>query len=174
MDLRMLDREVIDRLIANESRDLDSFLNAYLSEEERELVRGKSRKELAAWIESVRGFLRADGRGKFQIDKQAQRFGISIDSLEFIPALIDAMGTADDRGELAKALRQRYVPVGLEDESQQAWRQWWEANREYLFFTDTGGFRWQLDPLAKNRGIPTSALRGPARATREPIVFTSQ
>jgi hypothetical protein len=166
-NVRLLDRAVIDRLIENEARDLDLYLNAYLSEEERELVRGKDRKALKVWYEAIRGFLHADERGKFKIDKEAQRFGIANDSPAFIPSIVDAA----DRVDLAQTLRKRYVAIGPETDSLQPWHEWWDANRDYLFFTDTGGFRWLLDPLAKKRGIPTKDLRGPARATRTAIVL---
>ena len=167
--VRLLDRSVIDRLIRNESRDLDLYLNAYLSETERELVRGKDRTELETWFKSIRGFLHADPRGKFAIDKEAEHFGISIDSPEFIPALAEALSGPGDRIELARILAKRYVAIGPEEFSTQVWHSWWDANRDYLFFSDTGGFRWLLDSLAKQRRIPTKDLRGPARASREPV-----
>jgi hypothetical protein len=169
-NLRMLDRSVIDRLVQNVDRDLDAFLDWYLSEEEREAVRGKSRHDLAEWYRETRGFLRADKRGKFEIDKEAQQFGVATDSHEFIPAAIEAWNGAGDRGKLAHTLLLRYVPdVFTEAEPTASWRQWWAANEDYLFFTDTGGFRWHIDPLAKKRAIPTKDLRGPARATRPPL-----
>lgn len=169
--VRLLDRSVIDRLVHNQARDLDTYLDWYLAEDEREVVRGKNRNELASWYGTVRGFLRADKRGKFEIDKEAQRFGVATDSAEFIPAAMDAWSDSGDHGHLALTLLKRYVPVGPEADSHEAWRRWWDANQDYLFFTDTGGFRWQLDPLAKKRGVPTKDLRGPARATRKPFDF---
>lgn len=165
-NVRLLDRAVIDRLVENEARDLDLYLNAYLSEEERELVRGKNRQELKVWYEATRGFLRADERGKFKIDKEAQRFGIANNDAAFIPSIVDVAMDDTNRVDIAQTLRKRYVAIGPETDSRQAWHEWWEANRDYLFFTDTGGFRWLVDPLAKKRGIPTKDLRGTARATR--------
>jgi hypothetical protein len=60
----------------------------------------------------------------------------------------------------------RYVPEGpSSDASVKQWRAWWRENQPYCFFTDTGGYRWMIDPLAKKRAIPTAKLQGPARAT---------
>lgn len=39
------------------------------------------------------------------------------------------------------------------------------ANGTYLFFTETGGYVWRLDPLAQKRGVPTAELRGSRRAS---------
>jgi hypothetical protein len=40
------------------------------------------------------------------------------------------------------------------------------GNKDYLIFSDQGDYRWYIDLLAKKRGIPSSELRGPARASR--------
>ena len=45
------------------------------------------------------------------------------------------------------------------------WSAWWKDNGAYLFFTETGGYRWYLDPLAKKRKVPTAKLRGEKRAS---------
>jgi hypothetical protein len=49
------------------------------------------------------------------------------------------------------------------------WQAWWNENQSYLFFSDTGGFVWQIDPLSKKRGVQTQNLRGIARATKPAI-----
>jgi hypothetical protein len=71
------------------------------------------------------------------------------------------------RQENARRVLKRYVPDGpRSDASVKQWRAWWKENQPYSFFTDRGGYRWMIDPLAKKRAIPTAKLRGPARATR--------
>ncbi|HVX15363.1 MAG TPA: hypothetical protein VHC22_29510 [Pirellulales bacterium] len=50
------------------------------------------------------------------------------------------------------------------DGSAAAWKSWWLENKPYLFFGDSGGYRWYIDPLATKRPIATADLRGPARA----------
>ena len=58
----------------------------------------------------------------------------------------------------------RYAPDGPGEKAPAAeWARWVEKNWAYLFFSDTGGYRWYLDPLAQRRGVPTAELRGPAR-----------
>ncbi len=70
------------------------------------------------------------------------------------------------RSEQARRLLVHYAPDGPGfDAPAEAWRKWWRDNGPYLFFSDTGGYRWYLDPLAKKKGVPTAQLRGPARAT---------
>ena len=87
---------------------------------------------------------------------------------EFFKRCLAALERPDEvEAARARRLLARYAPEGpgrrgLPD----AWAGWWKANRDYLFFGEIGGYRWYLDPLAKQRGVPTARLRGPARASR--------
>jgi hypothetical protein len=60
----------------------------------------------------------------------------------------------------------RFAPDGPVGRDAGAWSQWHAAHAPYLFFSDWGGYRWYVDPLAKKRGVPAAELRGPARADR--------
>jgi hypothetical protein len=158
---RIFDRNAIDRLIKNESRELNEYLDWYFEGDLRESVRGKSRPELAEWFRENRGFLCADSRGKFVLDEEARRFGIAPDSPEFIAA---AIARFDEKGVLG--LLKRYVPCGpADDASPHDWRRWHSENQPYLIFSDSGGFRWYVDQLARQRQVPTIHLRGTARAS---------
>ena len=48
-----------------------------------------------------------------------------------------------------------------------AWSGWYLAHEPYLFYSEWGGYRWYVDPLAKRRGVPTKDLRGSKRADRK-------
>ena len=72
-----------------------------------------------------------------------------------------------DKAEAVRRLLNRYAPDGPEAVAPlEKWQLWWKENAPYLFFTDFGGYKWMIDPLAKKRGIPTAQLRGAARATQ--------
>ncbi len=167
-DARLLDRGAIDRLIKNKHRDLEPYLKWFFAEKLRESLDGKTRKELADWYRSTRSFLTADKQGKFFVDEQAKRFGIPPEDLKFIPAAIAGLKKTGAEENLSKELLRRYVPSGPgADASPRDWQAWWDENQHFLFFSDSGGFRWYVDPLAKRRGIPTRDLRGQARANPE-------
>jgi len=171
-NVRMQDREALDRLVKQLSRDLDKYLDYYLGDSAREAVRGMTRDEFAAWYRENRGFLHADPRGKLVVDAAAREFGVAPNSGDFIPAAIAAWREDGKRTEPAKELLDRYVADGLGETkttSPADWERWWRAHRDYLFFTDTGGFRWHIDGLAKRRAVPTASLRGIQRASRPPV-----
>jgi len=71
-------------------------------------------------------------------------------------------GSAEERARGGRLVG-RYLPdaKGLDAG---ALRAWVAANRAYLFASDTGDYRWYVDPLAKRRGVPSAELRGPRRA----------
>jgi hypothetical protein len=160
---RLFDRGAVGRLLARERSDL-SALQFYVGNADYEKLKGKSRQDLAAWYREVRDYLHADAEGKLTVDEEAKSFGPGPAGPEFIEKAADAL--AGSRAPAARRLLARYAPEGPGAEaSADEWRSWWQKNRAYLFFSDTGGYRWYLDPLAKKRGTPTAQLRGPARAT---------
>jgi hypothetical protein len=165
--VRLLDRGAIARLVANTERDLQLFLDFYLAAELRPATRELDREGVGQWFHEVAPYLRADVEGKFVIDAEAQQFGMAPDQPEFFEKAIAALRAADRHSEQVRKLLGRYAPEGPEAANSSAddWDQWWSENRAYLFFSDTGGFRWYLDPLAKRRGVPTEELRGSSRST---------
>ena len=102
-----------------------------------------------------------------RVDEDALAVEIRPGRREFFDWAIAAMDRPGEEGLRARRMLVRYVPTGPgRDASSRAWADWWKANADYLFFGEVGGYRWYLDPLAKARGVPTSRLRGPARASR--------
>ncbi len=158
---RILDRNAIDRWLKNESRELKPYLDWFFTGELRETLGGKSRPELANWFRENRGFLRADIHGKFFVDEVARRFSIPPESPGFIPAAIERL---EESG--VRELLRSYTPSGPgPDASIDEWRTWHRENQPYLFFSDSGGFQWYVDRLAKKRHVPSTNLRGTDRAS---------
>ncbi len=167
-DARILDRGSIDRLIKNPKRDLSRYLDWYFAPNLRDQLSDMDRKELGEWYAEARHFIRADRRGKFVLDESAKELNIPPDSREFIAATIAAAyGGNADRAATAKELLERYLPSGPhEADTLKAWSTWRQENEDYLFFSDTGGFHWYIDPLAKKLGKSPQDLKGSLRVRR--------
>jgi hypothetical protein len=167
---RIPDREVIGRLAKDKSRDLKDYLKYYLSDELFKELKGKSRDELGEWFRENRPWIRAGEKGGLMLDEEARDFGTSPADPAFFDKAIRALGETGDRGNLARKLLGRYAPDGPgEKATRREWTAWYAENRAYLFFSDTGGYRWYVDPLAKARKVPTEKLRGSDRASRPAI-----
>ena len=167
---RILDRDAIGRLVADKSRNLKEYLKFYLSAQLYSELTGKSRDELAEWFRENRPWIRSGSKGKLMIDETARLFGQAPADPAFLDKGIEALAGTGNRSDLARLLLARYAPSGPgEQASRDEWASWLSENRPYLFFSDGGGYRWYVDPLAKMRQVPSAKLRGAARASRPAI-----
>ncbi len=162
---RLVDRDYLARRLRQSKPDLSSLSYFFAKEDFEKHLKDKSVDEVAAWYRPERDYLHADADGKLTVDAEARSFGVAPAGPEFLSKASAALGGA--KAAQARRLLVRYVPDGPgEKGSATDWATWVEKNCAYLFFSDTGGFRWYLDPLAQRRRLPTGELRGPARATR--------
>lgn len=163
-------RVVLDHAYSRSDFGLEYLRNQIADDVLAELP-GNSLEEVKPSLEKIRPYLRDNGNGKLGIDEQARRFGVAPDSPAFFPAMVGALNDGGERARKARELLERYRPdsAPVADDVPAKWRSWWDENKHYLFYSDAGGFRWYIDPLAKQRGVPTSELTGPARATKPPI-----
>lgn len=168
---RIFDRGAIARLVTEPERDLKS-LKYYVDKPTYAKLADKSREEVGKWYQGVAGYLHADAEGLLTVDADAQGLGIEPNQAHFFEQAAAALGEPGHESA-ARRLLARYAPDGPgAGASANAWHAWAKENRPYLFFSDTGGYRWYVDPLAKRRGVPTAKLRGPARATRPSVPAT--
>ena len=109
-------------------------------------------------------FLHPDQNQKLVIDEDLKALSVAFDQPEFFDKAIAALKGTPAEAERAARLLQRYVPCGPKQGGTEQWSEWWRANLPFLFASDSGDYRWYIDPLAKKRGIPTVELRGIKRA----------
>jgi hypothetical protein len=151
-----------EAIVKRTDRELKHLTN-YISASLVAHLRGKDRAEYAKWFEEVRDYLH--GGLQLEIDSDAQALGARLGKPAFFENTLAALGRAETRAR-AVALLNRYVPEGPGAKASPTdWQSWLKQNQPYLFFSDAGGYRYYLDPLAKKRAVPTAQLRGPARAT---------
>ncbi len=139
-------------------------LDFYLSPTTKAVVKQMDRLSYPKWYKENAPFLTCDKDGKLMVDANAKDLGIPFDKADFFPKTIAKLGDSA-RAANARELLRRYAPDGPAAGSAEEWTQWWQANRPYLFYSETGSYRWYIDPLAKHRGVPSDKLQGPARAT---------
>jgi hypothetical protein len=161
---RLFDRDAIARRLEESDADL-SALQYYIAKQTYEALKGKSRAEMQEWFKQTRDYLHADATGPLTVDADAQSFKVPPATIRFIEETSSALSDPG-RAVLARRLLNRYAPDGPgKDATRELWESWLSKNRTCLFFSDTGGYRWYVDPLAKSRGVSTASLRGAARAT---------
>lgn len=132
-----------------------------------DLLKGvaSDRAAMSAWLDQNLAWLHPGPDGRFVFDEDARALELPYDRLESLDAAIAALAPDGPRATHARALLARYVPEGpRENATADRWRAWLAENRAYLIYSEWGGYRWYIDPLAKRRRIPTALLRGAARA----------
>jgi hypothetical protein len=169
---RIFDRDALARLIDNRHRNLNEYLKFITSAGLYKELADKSREELARWFHENRPWISATENGTLALDEEARSFGVSPSDLQFFAAASRAL--SGDQRDLASRLLARYAPEGPgANGSRDDWTDWYHQNQLFIFFSDTGGYRWYIDPLAKSRKIPTAELRGSARASRPAVAGTN-
>jgi hypothetical protein len=109
-------------------------------------------------------FLYPDENQKLQIDQDLKVIGVPFDAPDFFDKAVAGLRGSAEESERARRTLQRYIPDGPKNASADQWSAWWQVNKPYAFASDSGDYRWYIDPLSKERGIPTAELRGPKRA----------
>jgi hypothetical protein len=154
-----------DRLLRKAKPDPD-YLRYYFARSAREAGHAEDLAAFKKWYQANRSFLRAEpATGQLAVDQEARAFGVAPNTPEFFEKASAGLARGGTAAEQALVLLRRYGPDGPALGDAAAWRQWWTENAQCLFFSDSGGYRWYVDPLAKKRKVPTAKLRGPARAS---------
>lgn len=122
-----------------------------------ESMAGKDIDETEAWIDANRAWFYPEGR-RFLVDDYARRTGIPNHKRKFLERCLADLEKENTRNQAHAALR-RYTSLDLGAEPE-PWRKWYRENRDYLYFSDCGGFRFKIDATAKARGIPFEKFRG--------------
>jgi hypothetical protein len=167
-------RASLAQWLANESLPLDLALGSLSAEAIAGIPR--ERAALKRWFDDHRDFLHPGAKGQLCVDADALAIRLPYHRIESLETAADLVADApaadapDSDARHARNLLERYVPEGpAAGSAPSEWRTWLDANRPYLFFSEWGGYRWYVDPLARARRVPSEGLRGPARADLEAV-----
>ncbi|MCT4603722.1 MAG: hypothetical protein N4A59_12605 [Marinifilum sp.] len=78
------------------------------------------------------------------IDKDLQKIGIANNDLQLLEKCI-SMFESNEQTELAQKLLKKYTTKSFATAKE--WRKWFKKNKEKLFFTETGGYKWMVNIL---------------------------
>lgn len=164
---RSLFRSGADRVTAKKEAEKD-YVEWYFAPSARKQGKVQDWTAFQDWYKQNRDYLRADPKqaGSLVLDEEARSLGTPPCRPEFFKAAIDGLKEGGPKAEAAATLLRRYAPDGPEGTRAETWQRWWDENQAYLFFSESGWYRWYVDLLAKKRGVATADLRGARRATR--------
>jgi hypothetical protein len=97
------------------------------------------------------------GESGFEVDEEVKELGLSNRKVELLDRCVKML-TEGDHAPLARSILRRYTN---EDFSQSdEWHAWLEQNRDRLFFTDTGGYKFMVNPIRKQPAAETTSRTG--------------
>lgn len=124
-------------------------------------VDGEARQQRFA---TLLPFLVTNGDNRLEVDAALRAFGVGNRDVAFFARCEQALAAGGADADTARALLARYVPDGPRaTAAAAAWTKWIAEHRDCVYFSDVGGYRWFVDPLAKARGVPTAQWRGARR-----------
>lgn len=160
-------RSVLARWLRNPGYSMDLCKNLLAPGTWNAVSRRGEREAMAEWADDNARFLHPNRDQVLEIDDDLVALGVKFDQPEFFDKVLADLSSKDRIPvERARRLLERYVPVGPDSADPDAWASWWKENQRFAFASDAGDYRWYIDPLAKRRGVPTSEMRGPTRASR--------
>jgi hypothetical protein len=116
-------------------------------------------KQIEDWLIKNRSYLRVDDGRRFLIDEFAKSLKIPNHKKEFLEKCIDNLKQRTDVEQSIDALV-RYT-TGVKDfgDSFEQWQNWYDTNKDFLYFSDCEGFVFKIDQQAKEKNVPTEKLR---------------
>ncbi|HEX5051914.1 MAG TPA: protein-disulfide reductase DsbD domain-containing protein [Planctomycetota bacterium] len=99
---------------------------------------------IRAYITKRLSYMRSQGWYELVVDEDLERFGVANDDIALLDKAVAALATGRD-AELARTLLERYTDVSFATAAE--WGSWLQANREHLFFTESGGYKWLVNRL---------------------------
>lgn len=115
---------------------------------------GEDPVAIDAFLREHLGFFRPAGRYSLAIDEELQRFGVANDDPQLLERAVQCLKDAR-QDDLARTLLERYTAESFETAAE--WDEWLVANRDRLFFTEVGGYRWLVDTRAANTEVVSKA-----------------
>lgn len=136
----------------------------YLKGREPELYKvfGEDESEYTRYYDKNRPYFIAqkDGYG-LEIDQEARALGIANNDIRLLDKAIELLENGGDDAVTGRTLLERYTLCRFATPAE--WKAWLDANRDRMFFTESGGWLWLVDTLDPSvPGNDYSVLSTPA------------
>ena len=135
-----LDRLTVSRRGAPKMRD-QHYYAKLLNQDLVEQIGENWNQYLEYYLDNF-DYLTTVGRGQVDVDPDAQALGIANNDPAILDAAIERLGGPDD--ELAARILARYTNESFD--SADEWRAWVDTSRDRLYFTETGGYKFLVQP----------------------------
>lgn len=130
----------------------------FLSPEARKTL-GDDPDKIATYLRARKPFLRPNGWYTLVVDEELMQLGLANNDVAMLELLVKRLASGDENGT-ARTLLERYTAESFETAAK--WNSWLKTNRERLFFTEAGGYKWLVNTRSRTA---KPAIRSPLKAT---------
>lgn len=116
-------------------------IRRHVPKEDWEALQGNE-AEIRAYFAARLPYLCPEGWYKLAVDEELRSIGIPNDDIALLETSIAALADAA-KAPQARRILERYTDESFASATD--WRDWFAQNRERLFFTESGGYRWLVD-----------------------------
>ncbi len=127
-------------------------------------IKTLDRDQMSRWIADNVKFLHPNADQLLETDADLAALGVPFDAPDFFDKVTAGLRAGGADAERAHRLLERYAPAAPRNTGADEFAAWWHENKPYLFASDSSDYCWYIDPLAKQRKVPSPELRGPKRA----------
>lgn len=127
-------------------------------------VFGEDEAEYARYYDKNRPYFRADSNEGYslEIDQEARALGIANNDIRLLDKAVELLEKGGDDAVTGRTLLERYTLCRFATPAE--WKAWLDANRDRMFFSESGGWLWLVDTLDPSvPGNDYSVLTAPAQ-----------
>jgi hypothetical protein len=124
----------------------EKFIEQLFPEELRKRFGNDAEKYLTYYRENLEYLHPAPPHNRLAVDEDVKSLGLSNRKVELLQRCVNLLEKGE-KVELAQRILNRYTNERFSDAK--GWKDWLEKNRERLFFSDVGGYKFLIAPQGK-------------------------
>jgi hypothetical protein len=128
----------------------EKYIERNFPEEVRKRCGSEAEKYLTYYRENLEYLYPVPPRNLLAVDEDVKSLGVSNRKIELLERCISLLEKGE-KMELARRILQRYTNELFVDTKE--WRDWLEKNRQRLFFSDFGGYKFYVAPQGKRTAV---------------------
>ncbi len=119
----------------------------YLQKQDPKLyeIFGEDEEEYARYYDKNRPYFTTDGAYGIVVDQDARSLKIANNDIRLLYKAVELLENGGNDAEKGRRLLERYTLCRFSTPAQ--WKSWLDANRDRMFFTESGGWLWLVDTL---------------------------
>ena len=142
----------------------------YLQKREPKLfeIFGEDEEEYARYYDKNRPYFTTDGEYGIIVDQDARSLKIANNDIRLLYKAVELLEKGGLDAGKGKRILERYTLCRFDSPAE--WKAWLDANRDRMFFTESGGWLWLVDTLDPSVPGNDYSVRNAAKGNDAPVI----